>query len=180
MAPDVVVQGDAVLVVQIGRIHHGTVEVELELVVGAVAQAYRPRVVVTGEVGELFLVYLRPAVYPVERLESTVGVAADVLEPAHEVVCFLVKPEPGERVEDKRRVPRPSVAVVPVALPPDGLGQTHGRSGHQGSGRVVDHKLESQRRAVDHLPPSPPVCALGYPPPPVVERLLQHILESGP
>ena len=39
--PEVVVEGGAVLVVEVGGVEHGPVEVELALAVGAVAEPYR-------------------------------------------------------------------------------------------------------------------------------------------
>ena len=160
------------LIVQVGRVQHGPVQIELELIVGSIAQPDRARVAVTRAVGEFFFVNLSPAVYPVERLEAAFGAAADVFYPAHEVVRLFVKPETSERIEDERRVARPGVAVVLVALPPDGFGQPHGRGGHHCSGRVVDHEFKGQRRAAHHLSPPSLVGASSYPPPPVVERVL--------
>src|SRR5919202_1062257 len=104
VVPDVIVQRGAVLVVQVSCIQYSTVEVELELVVCTVAQPYRSRVAVTGQMGELFLEDLCSSIYPVERLEHAVGVAADIPQPTHEIVRFLIKAKTDKRIQGICRI----------------------------------------------------------------------------
>ncbi|RAO23916.1 hypothetical protein ONO23_06272 [Micromonospora noduli] len=73
------------------------------------------------------------------------------------------------------RVPDPGVAVVPVPLPADLLGQPRGGRGDQGAGRCVRHQLEGHRRPLDHLAPAALVPGTAHPPPPVVAGLGEQI-----
>ena len=78
----------AVLVVEVHGVHQLTVDVELELVGGAVSDANRMRAAVTLEVVENLLFQVRPAVDPVHDLEwprgSFAAVAEALRQPAHE------------------------------------------------------------------------------------------------
>src|SRR5215211_4215522 len=125
--PEIVVEGGAVLVVEVSCVEHGPVEVELALFVGAVAEPYRGGVHVSGEVREFHLGYVFAAIYPVERLQEAVYVlVATVSEPAHEMSRLVLETDVDQGVERQRRVPEPGVTIVPVPLAPDPLWQAHG------------------------------------------------------
>ena len=141
------------------------VDVELELVGGAVADADRARAAVTGPVLQRLLLEVRGAVDPVHDVQRAT-LAADLLghpvpQPAAELRRFLGEPQPQQRVDGERGIAHPGEAVVPVALPADLLGQTGGRRGHQPTGRGVGHQLQRDGRALQHLPPAPGIGASG-------------------
>ena len=94
-----------------------------------------------------------------------------VSQPAPERLGLLGEPQPEQGVDREGGVPDPGVAVVPVALAADLLGQPGGGRGDQGAGGGVGHQLEGDRRAVDHLPPAAPVGRAGQPAPPEPGRL---------
>ena len=74
-----------------------------------------------------------------------------------------VKPMPEQRVHRERGVPHPGVAVVPVALAADLLGQPRRRRRDQRAGRGVGHQLQRDRRPLDGLAPASGVRRLRQP-----------------
>src|SRR5215211_7606430 len=176
--PEVVVEWGAVLVVEVRGVEHGPVEVELALLVCAVAEPNRVGVHVSREVRELHLGYVLAAIYAVERLQEAVFVLmATVSQPTHKVPRLVLEADVDQGVERQRRVPEPGVAVVPVALSPDLLRQTHRRGGDERARRIVDHELEDKGRSVDYLPPPPLIGAVCEPTPPVSHGAVQQLLE---
>src|ERR687898_2379683 len=176
--PEIVVEGGAVLIVEVSSVEHGPVEVVLALLVGAVAEPHGGGVHVPGEVRELHFRNVFAAVYAVEWLKEAVLVlVATVPEPAHKVPRLVLETDVDQGVERQRRVPEPGVTIVPVPLAPDPLGQAHRGGGDERSRRIVDHELEDEGGPVDDLPPAPLVGAVGEPAPPVVEGALQQLLE---
>src|ERR687890_1861861 len=176
--PEVVVEGGAVLVVEVGCVEHGPVEVELALLVGAVSEPYRGGVHVSGEMREFHLGYVLAAIYAVERLQEAVYVlVATVAEPAHEVSRLVLETDVDQGVERQRRVPEPGVTVVPVSGAPDPLGQAHRGGGDERARRIVDHELEDEGGTVDYLPPPPLISTVGEPASPVDQGALQQLLE---
>ena len=139
MGPQVVGDGGAVLVVEVDGVHELAVDVELQLVVGAVAEPDRARAAVAVEVIQGLLRQVLPSVYPVHELQRPVGFGplAARFQPVHEPLRLFREPDAQETVEGEGGVPDPGVAVVPVALPADALGQAHGGGCHYGARRLV-------------------------------------------
>ena len=138
------------------------VDVELELVRGAVADPHGPRVAVARPVVERFLDEVGGAVDPVHDVErrpvAVAGALGDpVAQPAGEPGRLLDEAQPEQRPHRERGVPDPGVAVVPVPLAAHLLRQRSGRCGDEAAGRRVGHELERDRRALDHLAPAAPV-----------------------
>src|SRR5215469_13245733 len=69
--PAMMRHGMAILICQINRIHKLTVDVQLELLIRCVADAYGTRILVAAQVIERNLVELLPAVESVHHLEWT-------------------------------------------------------------------------------------------------------------
>ncbi len=178
MGPQVVGDRGPVLVEQVDRVHELAVDVELELVVGAVTDPDRARAVVTIQVIQGLLGQVAAAVYAVHQLQGAVGlrVPAAGFQPAHERLGLLGKPDAQEPVEGEGGVPDPGVAVVPVTLPADTLGQAARRRRYDRTRRLVGQELERQGRAVDHLAPAARVGAFREPAAPVLDGLEEELL----
>src|SRR5262249_60598923 len=76
-----------------------------------------------------------------------------------------------ERVNRERRVAQPRIAIIPVALAADHLGQRRGRRRHDRAALKVIEQLERQRRAAHYLFPRPFVSDARSPSPPGVAPL---------
>ena len=136
------------------------VDVELELLRGAVADPNGARAAVPRPVVEGLLDEVGGAVHPVHDVERRpVAVPAGALgdpvaQPLGEPGRLLHESQPEQRTHRERGVPHPGVAVVPVALAAHLLGERGGRGGDEPAGRRVRHELERDRRALDHLAPA--------------------------
>src|SRR6266568_8281281 len=169
VAPQVVGDGLRELVVEVDRVHELAVDVELELIVGGVPDAHRLRVRISRPVGQRLLAEVVTAIDPVHDLERAVRaeLPAARLDPVHEGAS-LGEAQALERIQREGGVPDPGVPIVPVAVAPKPLREPErGRSDHGAVlGRGEEH--EGQGRAVDHLPPAPPVRRSSDGPPPGV------------
>ena len=176
--PEVVADRGAVLVVEVDGVHQLAVDVELELLHRAVADAHRARALVAGEVLEHRLLAHGLAADVVHDLQGPrlVQLAAALGEPLHEVAGLLGEADPHERVDGEGRVADPHVAVVPVADAAEVLGQRAGRRRDHRARGLVGEQLQGQRRAVDGLAPAPAVGAGGQPAPPVLDGAAEELL----
>ena len=133
------------------------VDVELELVGGAVADPDRPRAAPALEVVQALLDQVRGAVDPVHDLQRARVLARLLLHPVPQPDAerggLLHVAQAQQRVDGEGAVPDPGVAVVPVALAAGLLGQAGGRRRHRRPGRVIGHQLQRHGRTGDHLPP---------------------------
>jgi len=156
--PALVRQLQAVAVAEDDGVHRLAVDVELELVGGAVPDPHRPRAAPALEVIEHLLGQVGTAIDPVHDPQRTRAVPClvrgAVLEPLAERGGLVDVTEPEQRVNGERAIPDPGVPVVPVALAAFLLGQPGGRRGHQGAGGRVGHQLERHGRPGDHLAPA--------------------------
>ena len=105
----------ALLGVQVDRVEHRAVDVVLALVVGAVADPHRARVLVALQMIERRLGEVLATVDPVHDLQRAVIVAIQVSDVLHEVVGLPVQTQGMQPPQREGRVPHPAVAVVPVA-----------------------------------------------------------------
>src|SRR6516225_1126722 len=96
---------------------------------------------------------------------------------------FSGESEPGERTDREGEVAHPRVAVVPVALAADLLGEAGRRGGNNRAAGPIGEQLQCQRGAVDHLSPAPGVAGLAEPvtpePPGFAEQPLRLRLAKG-
>ena len=117
----------------------------------AVADPDRPRVGVAGQVVEGDLGQPPRPVDGVHDLHLG-GVAGDgAQQPVPPDVGLLGVAGLDQRVEGERGVAEPAVAVVPVALAPEVLGQRGGRGGDDPAGDLVGHQPEGEQGAADHV-----------------------------
>ena len=138
--------------VQVHRVEHGAPHVVLLLLVGRVADAYRYRVLVAGQVRQRLLVEFPLAADAVHDLQL-VSVAAGVADEVEEVVGLPVEAERVQPPQGERGVAHPGVPVVPVAFAVRRLRQRGGRRGEQRSGRRVGEPLQGQRTALQVAAP---------------------------
>jgi hypothetical protein len=177
VGPEVGGDGRPVLVGEVHRIHQLAVDVELELIEGAVADADGPRAAVPVEVVERVFGQVAPAVDPVHDLQGSVpaGFVDARLQPLHEPRRLLGEADPQQRVEGERGVPDPGVAVVPISHASQLLGEAAGGRRDDGARGLEREKLEDQRGAVDDLAPAAAVGALREPSPPELDGGLEQL-----
>src|SRR5262249_13848905 len=152
------------LVVEVDGVDQGAVDVQLELVGGGVADPDRRGALVPLQVRQLAFGQLGAAVDAVHDLQRSGGGAvagADVRgQELHEGGGLAAEAEPEQRVDGEGGVAHPHVAVVPVALAAELLGQAGGGRGDDGAGGGVGEELQGEGGAVHHLAPAAPVAGL--------------------
>src|SRR6516162_1762513 len=101
MAPRVVRHRRTILVIQIDRVHQFAVDVELELLASAVADAHRARAAVALQVVEDLLGQLVPTVDAVHDLQGTEtgSLLGALLQPSHDARPRWSSPGAGRRTE---------------------------------------------------------------------------------
>ena len=159
-------------------VHHLAVDVELELVAGAVADPDRLRPLVAGQPGQLELGQPPLAGRAVHDLE-VVRVAGDgSQQPAPPGLRLVLVAALEQGVEGEGRVAEPAVAVVPVADAAELLRQRRRRRGDDAAGRLVGQCLQDDQRLRHRLLPAAAVRAVVEPLAPeragVAERLLRR------
>jgi len=178
--PALVRQLQAMAVTEDDRVHRLAVDVELELVGGAVPNPHRPRAAPALEVIERLLGQVGTAIDPVHDPQRTRAVPCllhgPVLEPPAERGGLVDVAEPEQRVNGERAVADPGVPVVPVALAAFLLGQPGGRRGDQGAGGRVGHQLERHGRPGDHLAPAAGIGRAAQPVAPEAGGLFAQLL----
>ena len=162
------------------RVHRLAVDVQLQLVGGAVADAHRPRAAPALEVVEGFLAQVARAVDPVHDLQRAgAGPGPGLLArpgPAarRRTVGLLGEAKAEQRVDRERAVADPGVPVVPVPLAAHLLGQPGGGGGDERAARRVLHELERHGGPGDRLPPPAPVRRLVQPATPERDGVMQQ------
>jgi hypothetical protein len=105
-----------------------------------------------------------------------VDVLPAVLQPVPEADRLLGETDAQQAVWRERGVADPGVAVVPVALPADRLGQAASRGRDDGPRGLEGEELEREGGAFHHAPPAAGIGTLRHPAPPerngVAEKLL--------
>ncbi len=130
------------------RVHELAVDVELQLVVGAVADAHRARLLVALEVTELLLGKPGFATEPVEHLQAGTAFAYEAFEPLQIPLHFGEVADVEKGFDGQGGIAYPGIAVVPVALAAHFLGQGCRRRGGDGAcGREIE-QLEDQTRSL--------------------------------
>ena len=133
------------------RDHHLAEHVALALADGGVADPHRPRAGVPGEVVEGVLGQAPGAVDGVHDLE-VVGVAGHrPQQPVLPELGLVGEARGQQRLEGERGVAQPAVAVVPVALAAEVLGQRGGRRGDDAAGLLVGQQPQGEQRAADDV-----------------------------
>ena len=119
----------AIFIIQIDGIHELAVDVELELIIGAVPNAHRGRLLVAFPVDETLFGEEMPPVNAIHHLQRPVRgeFAAACLNPPHKGGHLVGVAQETQRIERKRRVPDPGIAVIPVALATQAFGEAKGR-----------------------------------------------------
>ena len=174
--PDLVVRNAAADAGLVERVPELSVDVELELLRGGVADAHRRRALVAGEPVELELLEPALARDPVHDLH-VVGVAGDraqqPLAPGQRLVPVA---RLEHREQRQRRVAEPAEAVVPVAHAADVLRQRRRRRRDDAAGRPVGQRLQDEQRLVDLVVIEAVVAARRRPLVPVVLGVVERLL----
>src|SRR2546426_8334905 len=102
--------------VEMRRVHHLSIDVQLKLRVGAVADTNRPRSPVAFELNQLELGQPSLAADAVHQLEVAGPAHCAPFQPVLKRFGFLAVAENEERVEREGGVAYPGVAIIPVAL----------------------------------------------------------------
>ena len=130
-------------------------DVELDLAVGGIADAHRPR---AGIAGQRFDHGLGAELEPFDGVEGMQPLrmaarARDApVDPVQERLGLGERAEVDEHARRHRRVAEPAVAVVPVAHAAELLGERHRCCGEDRPGRLVAEAPQRQRAADDLLP----------------------------
>jgi hypothetical protein len=138
---------------QVQRVQELAVDVELDLVPGAVADANRRRVAPPAQVAEHALGEVVLAADPVHDLQRALARAAAgrAGHERDELLGLVGARADVERLDRQARVADPREAVVPVALAADRLRQRGRRGGDDRPGRAVRQALEHARAQADQL-----------------------------
>src|SRR5207244_12385444 len=123
-------------VVQINRVHQLAVDVELELLVGCVADAHRTRAAITLQVVEGLLGEVVPAVDTIHELQGagtiSRGLLPAILQPVPKPRGFLAEADADKTVDRESGIANPCVTIIPIALATDFLGQATSGGGDNG------------------------------------------------
>ncbi len=147
-ALDLRMQLAELLVVEVDGVEELTVDIELGLVPGAVADPHRRRVAPAAQVRERALrevVLAADAVHDLQRVVGARTATGGARHERDEVLRLVGARADVERLQREARVADPRVAVVPVALAADGLGERRRRRGDDGARRAVGQPLQHPR-----------------------------------
>src|SRR6266705_5410963 len=138
------------------RIEELPVDVELALIPGAVADAYRATVTPSSQVIERAFAQIALATDSEHNLKINASPDLGSHCPSHpgeEPVCLIRTGSDPEGVQRKAGVTNPGVAIIPVALSPDGLRQRGSGCGDECS-RGAEHEcLQHTATVLDQVPP---------------------------
>ena len=128
-----------VFIGQIDGVHQLAVDVELQLIGGAVADAYRSRAHIPRQVIQRVLFEVVATVDAVHDFQGAVffTLRAPCFQPFHETPGFFGEADSEQSVDTERCVADPGVAVVPVAHAAEVFRQARGGSGYECSGGFV-------------------------------------------
>src|SRR5215211_4005462 len=134
-----------------GAVDDLSVDVELELTLGVVADPHRARPREAFQMHQLPLGHPRLAEHVVEHLELRPGQARCVQQPAEEGLRLLPVAECEQGAQRERGVAQPAVAVVPVPYATKPLGEGGGRRRDKSAGGRVGHQFQCQGAANDRV-----------------------------
>src|SRR6516164_5392855 len=146
----------------------------------AIADPHGSRAAIALQVVERLLGKLGAAVEAIHELQradaAAVRLLPAVLEPASKARRLLGEADAQERVKREGRITDPGIAIVPVPLAADVLGQAARRRRHYRSRRLERQELERDGGPLDDFSPAAHVSAPGQPPPPVGHGVAEEIL----
>ena len=173
------VEGVALADIHEGRVEQLAVRVELHLAGRAVADPHRPRAAIALE-RQRALGRVRAAVETIEHLQPRQRQSRRVHEPPEERRRLGVTAQLQQRLQGERGVANPAVAVVPVPLAADTLGQRRGRRRRDRS-RLREHEqLQRERGPQDRGAPGAGVAQPSRPVVPECRRGVQPRLDVAP
>ena len=133
-----------------------SVDVELALIPRTVADAHRSAGTPSRQVIERAFAQIALATNPEHNLK--INASPDLGchctgHPGEEPACLIRTGSHPEGFQRQTGVTNPGVAVVPVALSPDGLGQRGGWCGDDGSCGTEHERLQHTATVMDQVPP---------------------------
>ena len=133
-----------------------SVDVELALIPGTVADAHRSAGTPSSQVVELALAQITLATDSEHDLN--IHTSPDLgshctSHPGEEPVCLIRTGSHPEGLQRQTGITNPGVAIIPVALSPDGLGQRGGWCGDDGSCGTERERLQHTAAVMDQVPP---------------------------
>jgi hypothetical protein len=140
---------------QVQRVHHLSVDVELELSRRGVADPDRRRALIARQPVELELGEAPFTGGPVHDLHLLRRPGDGAQEPVAPGARLLGVAGGQQRVQAEGRVTQPAVAVVPVPHSAKLLGQGRCRCRDDPTGRCVCERLQDEQRASDLITPLP-------------------------
>jgi hypothetical protein len=161
--PDRLVVLQAGAPAQVQGVHHLAVDVELELVDGAVADPHRPGLLIAGQPVQLLLGDPPLAGHAVQDLHLPRLAGDGPQQPLAPRLGLVDQPGQHQRRQGEGRVPQPAVAVVPVADPAELLGQRGGGGGDDAAGGGVGQRLQGEQGAEHRVLPATLVSDLAGP-----------------
>ena len=142
--------------VQVERVQNRAPDVVLHLVVGAIANPHRARVVVAGQMVEFLFdqaALTAHAVHHLKRMALIAVGAGHVGDERKEVVGLAIQAQGVEPPQRECRVANPGVAVVPVAFAARRLRQRRGAGRQQRAGGRIGQPLQCERAALQIFAP---------------------------
>src|SRR2546421_26214 len=141
---------------EVCRIEELPVDVELALIPGTVADAHRAAGTPSRQVVERAFAQIALPANPEHNLK--INASPDLgchctSHPGEEPVCLIRTGSHPEGFQRQTGVTNPGVAVVPVALSPDGHGQRGGWCGDDGSCGTEHERLQHTATVMDQVPP---------------------------
>src|SRR5690349_2693595 len=163
-------------IAQIQRVQELAINVQLQLIVGGVADADWTRAAMSLEMAECLLGQCSPSVDAIEALQLAriLRLLASFDDPTRE--RLRAQPEPNECVRGERRVTNPRIAKIPIPRAPDLLGETERRRGDDRAGPTALEQFEGQRRPPHRAAPLATIRATRNPPSPEDDRAPQRPL----
>ncbi len=148
--PGIVADVQPVLVGDVQDIHDLAAGVDLELRIGAIADAHGPRTAMPRQPRQFVLLQIVAAIDAVHDVHRPWFATDRAHEPVAPLARLLAIAIGEQRVQREGGVAQPAVAVVPVAHAAWHLRQRSRRRGDHPAGRVVDRSFQDHQRP-NHL-----------------------------
>src|SRR5262245_55566069 len=153
--PYIVAYWHCILVVEIYRVEHLSIDIQLKLTIGPITDSHGSRTPIPVEVIEGLLGQIVTPIDTVDDLRrSNLDFSSTRFHPFHERVCFASESDPQQTIQREGGVTDPCVTIVPIPPSAERLRQTACWRRDDRAGRFKGHELERQGRSVHHFAPA--------------------------